>query len=247
MCSTNGSDGALITPGDASGADQGAELHQGLIVGPGRAAGARKNRARDRPDPLLSRPALDVDIGREHALQHPRDVGIDQLGPALVGERTDCARRVGADAGQRTQRGHVRRQGRGLVAPAVRHMPGERVEVPRPRVVAEPRPRFGHASRSGACDVVQGGEGGEELSVLRHDARDLRLLKHQLGDEDAIRIARLPPGEVAPVGAKPAAEASTEAARLRDVDRRLDLRSCTTRRWLRARRHVSAASTSAPW
>ena len=48
-------------------ADQRAELHQRLVVGPRRAAGARERRLRDRPDRLLVARALGVESWREDA------------------------------------------------------------------------------------------------------------------------------------------------------------------------------------
>ena len=40
--------------------------------------------------------------------------------------------------------------------------------------------------------------------VLWDHNRDLRLLEHELGDEDGVRITRATPGQVAPVVAVPA-------------------------------------------
>jgi hypothetical protein len=42
------------------------------------------------------------------------------------------------------------------------------------------------------------GKSLDERSVLRGDTRDLRLLQHELGDENAVRIIRTSPGQVVP-------------------------------------------------
>ena len=75
----------------------------------------------------------------------------------------------------------------------------DRVQPARPDVVAERVP--------GLDDVALGRRGQrlerriavEPLVVLRQHAIDLRLLQHDLGDEDVIRIARLAPRQVASV------------------------------------------------
>jgi hypothetical protein len=40
--------------------------------------------------------------------------------------------------------------------------------------------------------------------IIRDHSGHLRLLEHELGDDDCVRIARLAPGEIAAVTAKPA-------------------------------------------
>ena len=48
------------------------------------------------------------------------------------------------------------------------------------------------------------GETAEPFIIIRNDGGDLRLLEHELGDKDCVRIAHLAPGEIAAVAAKPA-------------------------------------------
>src|SRR5688500_11247870 len=80
------------------------------------------------------------------------------------------------------------------------------MQVSRSRVVPESGPRLHHASWSRPRDAGEGRKPPQKTVVPLEHARDLSLLQHQLGDENAIRIARVPPGEVAAVGAKPAAK-----------------------------------------
>src|SRR5262249_27418502 len=52
----------------------------------------------------------------------------------------------------------------------------------------------------------------EELAVLGQHAVHLRLLQHDLGHEDAVRLARAPPGEVAAVSRVPGEQPALERA-----------------------------------
>ena len=46
--------------------------------------------------------------------------------------------------------------------------------------------------------------------IIRDDGGDLRLLEHELGNEDCVRIAGPAPGEIAPMPTIPAQQASDE-------------------------------------
>jgi hypothetical protein len=48
----------------------------------------------------------------------------------------------------------------------------------------------------------------------------LRLLQHDLGDEDRVRVARPSPGEIAPMAPVPSEQASLEARETLAVDAR---------------------------
>jgi hypothetical protein len=90
------------------------------------------------------------------------------------------------------------------------HGDGSRTEVSGARVIAKALP--------GAKDLLfgssrQGGEIGETpqpLIIIREDGGDLRLLEHELGDEDSVGIAGAAPGEIAAVLAVPGAERAPE-------------------------------------
>src|SRR5688500_3939168 len=94
------------------------------------------------------------------------------------------------------------------------------MEVSRSRVVPESGPRLPHARWPRPGDAGEGRKLPQETVVPLEHARDLSLLKHQLGYENAIRIARVPPGKVAAVGAKPAAKPPSEPAARVNRDRR---------------------------
>ena len=135
-------------------------------------------RARTRPGPLLDAPHVHVD--RQHV--------------APEREACDRVRRVAADAGQLGQ----------IVRPAVRRdLLRGAVEVERAPVVAEPLPLADHVRRRSGGERVHRRPALEPALPARHDAVDLRLLRHHLGDEDRVRIAGPPPGQIAPVLAEP--------------------------------------------
>ena len=87
-----------------------------------------------------------------------------------------------------------------------------RVQVSGTGVITQPLP--------GVKNVVFGGprqrgeirEPLEPLIIIREHCRDLSLLKHELGKQDGVRIARPSPGKIAPVGAIPAQKRMPESA-----------------------------------
>ena len=65
-------------------------------------------------------------------------------------------------------------------------------------IVAKPAPELEHAldrCRGKARDI---GKSGKEAQVVRNHRRNLRLLQHDLGKPDAVRIARMLPRQAAP-------------------------------------------------
>ena len=126
-------------------------------------------------------------------------------------EAADRAGGVGADALERQQRLLVRGQ---LAAVARHRLARDRVQPPRPDVVAERPPR--------RADVLLGRRGErlerrvllEPLVVLRQHAIDLRLLQHHLRHEDVVRVvgARATAGRVRGRGTRPAGGGGTADA-----------------------------------
>ena len=86
------------------------------------------------------------------------------------------------------------------------------MEISRASVIAEALPRAKHLIFRSACQRTKIGKSAEPLVIIRDDGCDLRLLEHELGDEDCVRIAGLAPGEIAPVAAIPAEKRSLESA-----------------------------------
>ena len=201
---------ALLAAREARGADERPELHQCLIVGPGCASRARQQASRDAPDLPFSSSRLEVRVWREGAAKDPRDIGIDELGPLLVRERRHGAGGVFADTWQLAQPRGIGRERLVRRGASVRDVTGEAVEVAGARVVAEALPCFADLTRPRAREVGEGREALEEAIVVAEDARDLRLLEHQLRDEDAIRVARLTPGQIAAMRSVPGPQPTAE-------------------------------------
>ena len=80
------------------------------------------------------------------------------------------------------------------------------MQVDRAPVVAEPLPLADHVAERSGGELLGGGPALEPGQVARHDARDLRLLEHHFRDEDRVRIASPPPGQVACVLVEPGEE-----------------------------------------
>src|SRR5690606_6811192 len=94
------------------------------------------------------------------------------------------------------------------------------VEIARPRVVAEAPPLREHVPLLRRGEPLQRREALQEaLPVLEH-ATHLRLLQHQLADEDRVGIARLAPREVGGVAAVPRAQLRAELPELERVQLR---------------------------
>jgi len=121
---------------------------------------------------------------------------------------------------------------------SIGYLAGQSVQVARSRVVAETLPRLHHPAGSRPRDVVERGKPLEEFAVPRHDPGDLRLLKHQLGHEHFVRVARPPPRKITCVASIPPSQATAEFAARRRASRHCGVQCgtasnspCDTPRW----------------
>ena len=133
------------------------------------------------------------------AALHPLDVHVD--GEDVLVEREAAHRRgrVRADAGKRRQ----------VVGPAVtRDRLGGAVEIDGAPVVSQPLPLSNHVGCRRCGERLGRRPALEPREVPGHDAVDLRLLEHDLGHEDRVRVARPSPGQVARVGREPLGQQS---------------------------------------
>ena len=191
----------------AGRADRRPEVHQPLDVG--RVVAHRDERLRERPELLLDRALArkpgDQEVAREDAL----DVAVEDRRARAEREAGDRRRRRSPDAGQARDVGERFRK---LAGMSLDDELRGAVEVAGTRVIAEPAPQAQDlvlARRGEAGDV---GKAGAEALVVRDDRRNLRLLQHDLGEPDRVRIARALPGQVvAPVAALPADDHRREA------------------------------------
>ena len=73
------------------------------------------------------------------------------------------------------------------------------MQIARAGVVAKPLPGMKNIVLRRARQRIKIWETAQPLLVIRQNARDLGLLKHELGDEDCVRILSPTPREIAPV------------------------------------------------
>ena len=130
-------------------------------------------------------------------LDHAPNVRVHGENVALVREPGDGIRGVAADSGQLGQ----------ILGPALGgDETSSPMQVEPPPVVAETLPLANHLRRARRGERLDRRPALEEGEIARNDARDLRLLEHDLGDEDRVRVARFPPGQVAALRPKPLEE-----------------------------------------
>jgi len=185
-------------------ADEGAQLHQRLVVlrgapavqeglgrpGDGGAGGAR--------------PA--IAWNRLHPREDPRDVAVDDGDRGAEGERRDGRGRVRTDAGERAELLDCAR----YAPSALGHEARGAVEVARPGVVAEAAPGREELPLAGGSERLDRREALEEGLETRRPHGDGRLLEDRLGKPDRPRVARPAKRQVAAVLPEPAPEGRTE-------------------------------------
>ena len=177
------------------------------VRSPGRFAG-RRSRACPRTRSRSSRePACSGK--REDAGEHPFDVGFGGGQPLAERERRHRRRHVFAEAGEGGEDARVARNHPAVVAHDLLRRPPE---VSGARVVAETRPRGEDAVLAGAGERREVGKSCDECVVALLDRAHCRLLEHDFGDPDPIRVVRPAPGEAAVFATKPGEELAGERA-----------------------------------
>ena len=145
----------------------------------------------------------------EDAEQDTRDVGVEDRRALTEGETEHRACRVRANPLERQQGFMVA----GQLAAVLRHrFLGDGVQPARADVVAERPPGLRHIGFVGGRKGFEGRKFSQPLLVFRQDAVHLRLLQHDLGDEDVVRVAGVPPRQVPAVAAVPIEQAAPEQA-----------------------------------
>ena len=126
-------------------------------------------------------------VEREQPRQHALDVAVHDRVRPVEGDAQHGGGDVVADPRQRPE-----------LLPAVGHAaaggrdPGGRaVQVARARVVAQPFPALEDRPLVGGGQAPQRGETAQETTVVGQRRLDLGLLQHDLGDPDAVGVARL--------------------------------------------------------
>jgi hypothetical protein len=141
--------------------------------------------------------------------KHPRDVGVEDRGTLAEGETAYRAGRVRADAFEGEE---SRLVGGEFSAVPFDRLPGDRVQTARTDVVSEWPPRLRDVRFVCLGERRKGWILRQPFVVLGQHAIDLRLLQHHFRHKDVVRIAGLPPRQVAAVSAVPVEEPSPEAA-----------------------------------
>src|SRR5262245_3699431 len=189
----------------ARGAPGGPEVHQGLVVVV--RLPRWHERAGEIPDRLLPTKAPEPPGSEEHPAEHAPYVRIHDRHRPTVGEAAHRPGGVAADAPHAAQQGLVVGQ-----PPAVARdrLAGNAAQVDRADVVAERIPEARDLLRGRAGEALEGRIAVQELVVLRDHPVDLRLLQHDLGDQDAIRVFGAPPRQVAAMLAVPGEQTSAK-------------------------------------
>ncbi len=189
------------------GAPGRAEVHQGLVVVVGSPARHAARPARSHmafwPRSWASR------RGPRNTRPSTRRTLVSTMGTARpYAKQSRRARGVAADAAHPPQRPGVVGQ-----PPAVaRHrLARDPVQVERADVVPERVPEAPDVVGRRARQGLERRVAFEELVVFGHDPLHLRLLEHDLRDEDVVRVPGAAPRQVAPVAAVPLQQAAAEA------------------------------------
>src|SRR5579864_7761069 len=110
----------------------------------------------------------------------------------IKSDTRDGRSRIIAYAGQTSNSWIIARK-----AAQFQHLLGCFLKIPCARIVAQPGPSSQQVVLFDGYQSVDIRESIEEALVIRYDRGDTRLLQHDLGNPDAIRIARAAPGQVA--------------------------------------------------
>jgi len=128
--------------------------------------------------------ALAAEQARDHAL----DIAVDRTGAATECNCGDRRGRIRADAGQRPQLAFLVRK---LAAVALDERARASVQIAGASVIAEPGPDLQHFLERRRGERADARPALEEFGVIGQNRADPRLLQHDLGEPDPIRIRAL--------------------------------------------------------
>lgn len=179
-------------------ADERAQVHEGRVKTASIAF--RNEGGGELPDSVASPAGIDGLCVIENARKQTRDIRFDNRHRLIERESCDGVSGVTADTGKFAKGGRIARQNSTM---SILYDLRDGEEIACAAVVTESLP--------GVQDVVlrragQGGEIGEPtepLIIIRDNGSDLRLLEHELGDEDGVRIVPASPGKGAAVRSIP--------------------------------------------
>src|SRR3989338_2609010 len=121
------------------------------------------------------------------------DIGVDRDGILICGENPDRGSSIWADARQSLMTVEGSQH---IPLVFLRDDPCGLVEIFRPVVVAEPEPFPEDIRAVGLRKLMDGRPFPQPPTIISDNPVHLRLLQHNLGEEDGIRVCRVAPGQV---------------------------------------------------
>ena len=179
-------------------ADQGAQLHHGLVVAAGLAFG--QDAAGQLRDACGGRAGFDRAVHIEDAGDDPFHVGVDAGHGQVEGDAGDGGRGVGADTGQGADGFGI---GREDAAVFLHDQTGGGQQVAGTGIVAQALPGVQHLLLGGGGQGVQVGEALHPAQKVADAALHLGLLEHDLRDPDLVGRVMASPGQGPGIGGEP--------------------------------------------
>src|SRR5262245_35612197 len=155
--------------------------------------------------------ALGVTAADEYSKEDTCDVRVEDGRPLAKREASNGPCRICADPFERAKCLFIGRQ---LAAVSRHRLAGDRVQTPWPNVVTERVPGLGHFPFGRCRERLQRRVLLEPLDILGQHPVYLRLLQHDLGNENMVGVRRVPPRQVATMTAVPLEQSLAETASL---------------------------------
>lgn len=144
----------------------------------------------------------------EKSREQTRNVCFDNGHGLIEREGCDSVCRITADPGQFANGGKIAWEPATM---SILHNPRSGVEIVDAAVVAESLPSMQDVIFRGSGQRGEIGEATEPLIIIWDNGSHPSLMKHELGDEDGVGVARVTPGKIAAVLAMPAQKGATES------------------------------------
>ena len=172
-----------------------------------RGAGLREKTRCVLPKHLPARFGIDRSAQIEKPRQNATGVRFDDRNRLIEGKAGHCVRGVFPDSGKLS---HLLDFAREVSAMSIHNRFCGGVEISRASVIAEALPHSKHFAFGSARQRGEVGKPAEPVVIIRDDGDDLRLLEHELGHENCVRIVRPAPRKIAPVCKIPTQQATTK-------------------------------------
>ena len=175
----------------------GTEVHQALRVARHRFVqrSPRQQLLRVLPQAAHVGRLRQVRIESEHAGQHPLHIAVENRRTLAEAEGGDRGGRGTADSGQRLKHFGTARK---LACVNGDDLTRGVMQIAGAAVVTEAGPAGIHLVEAGGRQCAHVRKARQKTRVVLQHARHLRLLQHDFGEPDAVRIARVLPGQAVP-------------------------------------------------